>query len=247
MKTMLRRAVLFISAAGLLSAPGRAQDPAAKPPAFVPVPAPLVPPRTGVSERVVLSDATTRTLAGWDGDPAYWSVQDGAFVAKASGKVPTTFLFTRKKYSDFRLILWSKVVTSENHAGVCLWGEQVADKDPKNLWAYKGPLVCFPGVYLWDYNTSKGIPIDPAGVAAGKEVVSQHDWIKVEILAQGNRIRAAFNGRQVLDWREPDPSRLKEGPIGLQLHHFDSPQEVIYKDVVIEAFPKEDRLITLKE
>jgi hypothetical protein len=35
------------------------------------------------------------------------------------------------------------------------------------------------------------------------------------------------------------------GPIGLQLHHHDHPQEVIYKDIVIETFPKEDRLLTL--
>jgi hypothetical protein len=50
----------------------------------------------------------------------------------------------------------------------------------------------------------------------------------------------------VLDWREPNPGRLRSGPIGLQLHGYLKPQEVIYKDVVIETFPKEDRLITLR-
>ena len=253
MKSILLRAVLLISIFGLIPTPGRTQATAATPPAsppsvaFVPVPAPNVPPRTGVSERLVLSTVTTQTLDGWDGNPEWWSVKDGAFTAKATGKVPTSFLLTRKNYSDFRLTLWSKVVVSENHAGVALWGEQAPGKDATNLWAYKGPLVCFPGIYLWDYNTNKSIPIDPAGQAYTKEHVHQHDWIQVEILAQGNRIRAAFNGHQVLDWREPDPSRLKAGPIGLQLHGHGLPQEVIYKDVVIETFPKEDRLITLKD
>jgi len=51
----------------------------------------------------------------------------------------------------------------------------------------------------------------------------------------------------VLDWREPDPSLLQTGPIALQLHGYTKPQEVIYKDVVIETFPKEDRLITVQE
>ncbi len=227
-----------------LHLPDPAPGPA--PTAFVAAPAPDVPPRVGPSERLVLSDATTRTLEGWDGSPEWWSVKAGAFTAKADGKVPTSFLLTRKNYSDFRLTLWSKVVESENHAGVSLWGEQTAGKDATNRWAYQGLLVCFPGVYLWDYNTNKSIPIDPAGVAIGKEVARQHDWIKVEILAQGNRIRAAFNGRQVLDWREPDPRRLKAGPIGLQLHGHSLPQEVIYKDVVIETFPKENRLITVE-
>ncbi len=225
-----------------------AQTPATPLPApFVAVPAPVVPPHTGPNEHIVLSDASTRTLDGWDGSPEWWSVKEGAFIARAGGKVPTSFLLTQKNYSDFRLILWSRVVESENHIGVSLWGEQAPGKDPANRWAYKGLLVCFPGIYLWDYNTNKGIPIDPAGQAYTKDFVKQHDWVKVEILAQGNRIRAAFNGHQVLDWREPDPGRLKAGPIGLQLHGHDHPQEVSYKDVVLETFPKEDRLITLKD
>jgi Domain of Unknown Function (DUF1080) len=111
---------------------------------------------------------------------------------------------------------------------------------------YKGLLVIFPGLGMWDYNLNKGIPVDQDGKAIAKKVTSQNEWIKVEILAQGNRIRAAYNGYQVLDWREPNPDRLKEGPIGLQLHGFGNPQEVLYKDVVIETFPKEDRLITVK-
>ena len=224
----------------------RQRLPEPAPAAFAAMPAPNLPPRAGPNERLVLSDAATRTLEGWDGNPDWWSVKEGAFIAKASGKVPTSFLFTQRNYSDFRLVLWSRVVESENHAGVSLWGEQTPGKDATNRWAYKGLLVCFPGIYLWDYNTNKGIPIDPAGQAITKEFIRQHDWIKVEILAQGNRIRAAFNGRQVLDWREPDPGRLKAGPIGLQLHGHNLPQEVIYKDVVIETFPKEDRLITVE-
>jgi Domain of Unknown Function (DUF1080) len=246
MKTPQLRTVLLVLSALLFSSRCQAQSPAAPPlAAFVPIPAPEVPPQTGPGERAVLSNEKTSTLDGWDGNPAFWSVKDGAFIARSGVPVPTSFLFTKKNYSDFRLTLWTKVVESDNHAGVCLWGEQVSGKNPANRWAYRGLLVCFPGVYLWDYNTDKAIPIDPAGPAFTKANVGQHDWVEVEILAQGNRIRAAFNGHQVLDWREPNPSRLKVGPIGLQLHHYDHPQEVIYRDIVIETFPKEDRLLTL--
>lgn len=104
----------------------------------------------------------------------------------------------------------------------------------------------FPGLGLWDYVTNKNIQFDPSGKALAKKIAGQHDLIHIEMLAQGNRLRIAYNGQQVLDWREPNPGRLKAGPIGLQLHGFAKPQEVIYKDVVIETFPKEDRLITLK-
>jgi hypothetical protein len=78
-------------------------------------------------------------------------------------------------------------------------------------------------------------------------VTSQYEWVNVEILAQGNRVRAAFNGVEVLEWREADLSRVKPGPIGVQLHAWSGPQEVLYKDIVVETFPREDRLITLKK
>ena len=107
--------------------------------------------------------------------------------------------------------------------------------------------MIFPGLSLWDHRTNKTIPVDPAGKALAEKIAGQHDWIHVEILAQGSRVRVAYNRQQLLDWRELDPSRLKTGPIGLQLHGFTKWQEVVYKDVAIETFPKQDRLITINE
>jgi hypothetical protein len=43
-----------------------------------------------------------------------------------------------------------------------------------------------------------------------KKVGKQHDWNDLEILAQGNRVRVVVNGTQVVDWRDPDPDRIKE-------------------------------------
>ena len=121
------------------------------------------------------------------------------------------------------------MVESENHAGVCFWG-------------LPGPLVIFPNPSMWDYIGNKGIRIYKP---TAEKVTSQHEWVKVEILAQGNRVRAAFNGVQVMEWREADLGRIKEGPIGIQLHGSSSAQEVLYKDIVVETFPREDRLVTL--
>jgi hypothetical protein len=50
----------------------------------------------------------------------------------------------------------------------------------------------------------------------------------------------------VVDWRDPEPNRIKPGPIGLQLHSNKVPQEVRFKDLVIETFPQEQRLLTAK-
>jgi hypothetical protein len=33
----------------------------------------------------------------------------------------------------------------------------------------------------------------------------------------------------------------------MQLHGFNGQQKVLYKDIVVETFPKEDRLLTVKK
>ena len=54
-----------------------------------------------------------------------------------------------------------------------------------------------------------------------------------------------MNGALVADWRDPEPDRIQEGPIGLQLHSNNEPQEVHFKDLTLTTFP-EDKLTTIK-
>jgi hypothetical protein len=101
----------------------------------------------------------------------------------------------------------------------------------------------FPsGWGLYDLFRRNGLPVNtkPAK-AAGK----QHDWNDMEILAQGNRIRLVVNGKQVLDWRDPEPKLIMEGPIGLQLHSNSVAQEVHFKGLELTTFP-DDKLVTVK-
>jgi hypothetical protein len=90
---------------------------------------------------------------------------------------------------------------------------------------------------MYDLYGRKGLPVDPA---PAKKVGKQHDWNDLEILAQGNRVRVAVNGTQVIDWRDPSPEKILEGPIGLQLHSNKVPQEVHFKDLVLTTFPPVD-------
>ena len=128
------------------------------------------------------------------------------------------------------------------HSGIAFWGRLAPEEnDP---YTYAGHLVMFPsGWGMFDLYGRRGLPVDPA---PAKKVGKQHEDNRLEILAQGNRVRVAVNGAQVIDWRDPLPDRIKEGPIGLQLHSNEVPQEVHFKDLVVETFPKEDRLLTVK-
>jgi hypothetical protein len=203
--------------------------------------APVVPPRQGKSETLVLFNG--KDLDGWEGHAKHWSVRDGSIVGKNTEPVPvSTYLLTKRPFSDFRIKAKVKLAESEMHSGIAFWGRVAPEKnDP---YTYAGHLVMFPsGWGMYDLYGRNSLKVDPA---PAKKVGKQHDWNDLEILAQGNRVRVAVNGTQVVDWRDPEPDRIKEGPIGLQLHSNMVPQEVWFKDLTLETFPKEDRLITVK-
>jgi hypothetical protein len=243
--------LLVLSAALLTAGLLTAQEKKAAPKKAPPKAAPVVPPREGKSETVHLFDG--KSLDGWEGYTDLWSVHDGVIVGKNTKKLDhSTYLLTKKKYTDFRLTLAAKLVTSEMHSGVAFWGEVYPKangkvKDPKadrSEYTYKGHLVMFPSGYgMYDLFGRNGLPVD-GGPA--RKVGKQHDWNDIEILAQGNRVRVAVNGTAVVDWRDPEPNRIKEGPIGLQLHSNPMPQEMQFKGLVLETFPKEDKLLTVK-
>jgi hypothetical protein len=205
--------------------------------------APIVAPREGKSETIKLFNG--KNLDGWEGFEKYWSVKDGVIVGKNDKEVKaSTYLLTKKKFSDFRLLATVKLVKSEMHSGIALWGRILPDKKEDYFkYTYQGHLVMFPSDWgLYDLYRRNGLGVDGA---PAKKAGKQHDWNKLEILAQGNRIRLAVNGKLVVDWRDPKPDLIKEGPIGLQLHQNTEAQEVHFKDLVLTTFP-EEKMTTVK-
>lgn len=209
--------------------------------AGAPAEAPLVPPRHGKSETIKLFNG--KDLDGWEGHDQYWSVQDGELVAKNVKRVKvSTYLLTKRTFSDFRMRLAVKLVEGDRHSGLVFWGRVAPEHHDK--YAYAGHLVIFPVEFgIYELYGRKSLPVDRQPAL---KAVKEHDWNDVEILAQGNRIRMVLNGALVIDWRDPEPDRIKEGPIGLQLHEHKIPQEIHYKNLVLTTFP-EDKLETMKE
>ena len=203
---------------------------------------PLVKPLVGESETI--KPFNGKDLDGWVGHTELWSVKDGVIVAKSKDPVKvSTYLLTKQKFTDFRMTSKVKLVESEMHSGIAFWGRIAPDKGD-DKYTYAGHLVMFPsGWGMFDLYGRNGLPPDGA---PAKKVGKQHDWNDLEILAQGNRVRVAVNGVAVVDWRDPEPKRIKAGPIGLQLHSNTVPQEIHFKDITITTFPKENKLTTVK-
>lgn len=198
-------------------------------------------PKEGKTETIKLFNG--ENLEGWEGHDDLWSVQDGIIVAKNTKPIKvSTYLLTKQKFSDFRLTATVKLVESEMHSGIAFWGRNAPEKGDK--YTYAGHLVMFPsGWGMYDLFGRNGLP--PDGGPA-KKVGKQHDWNDLEILAQGDRVRVAVNGAQVIDWRDPQPERIKEAPIGLQLHSNTVSQEIHFKNLTVTTFPKGD-LTTVKK
>ena len=88
-------------------------------------------------------------LSGWAGQTSkYFSVEQGEIVGRnAADNAPaaSTYLVTTRKYRNFRLLFESRLVTSEMHSGIALWGRNVEKGgDP---WSYQGHLVMYPSGY----------------------------------------------------------------------------------------------------
>jgi hypothetical protein len=88
-------------------------------------------------------------LSGWEGQTAkYFSVDDREIVGRntqENAPVASTYLVTKDKYRNFRLIFEAKLVSGETHSGIALWGKTVEKAgDP---YSYMGHLVMFPSGY----------------------------------------------------------------------------------------------------
>lgn len=183
-------------------------------------------------------------LAGWEGHIGkYFSVENGVIVGRNSqdnAPKSSTYLLTKQNYRNFRLIFESRLVTSEMHSGISLWGK-VIEKD-EGPYTYQGHLVMYPSGYgYYDLFRRNSIYQDTLGVA--RRVGLQHDWNRMEILAIGHRIRHVVNGQLVADWSDPQPELCESGPIGLQLHSNNVPQEVQWRGLILTENPQ-DVLVT---
>lgn len=186
-----------------------------------------------------------KDFKGWQGHiDKYFSIKDGVIIAKNdkdNAPKVSTYLLTEKKYRNFRLIFEGKLVESHMHSGIAIWGKQHEHEGEKIT--YQGHLVMFPEHWgYWDLFRRNWIYQDDGRAKAADNVGG---WNKMEILAIGDRIRLAVNGKLAADWTDPKPELCGEGPIGLQLHSNTVPQEIHFRGLILSEDPI-DEMITVE-
>jgi hypothetical protein len=200
--------------------------------------APDLPPRVGQSETIVLFNG--KDLEDWAGHKdKLWSVRDGILVGRNDDSLlVSTYLISRRRFTDFALAFSVRLVRSPQMAGVAFWGNVVPNRG--DSFTYKGYLLQVTPP--WGIYETFGRGSLTANSQVARAAWRANDWNDWEIFAQGNRIRAVLNGTLILDWRETEPTRIKEGPIALQLRAQELPQEIHYRSLTVTTFPDDSRL-----
>jgi hypothetical protein len=186
-----------------------------------------------------------KDLSGWSGDETRWSVKHGMIRGANDDKVASsTYLFTAKKYRNFRMLLEVKQTMSDKHStmhsAVAALGEQFTDEG-ENKFGFKGPLLMFCHDWgIWDAHRRNRV----APVGRGNELEKKGQWNQIEILVRGDRIRFAANGEEVFDFTDK-PEMLQACQLGLQLHSNGQPQEYHFRSLLLTEEPA-DKLVTVK-
>ncbi len=171
-------------------------------------------------------------LALWRGDEGTWSVVQGEVVARtANVSGANRFLRSDLVAGDFRLVLKFQLETRDSSGGIVFRAEPTPDG---GLRGYRiGISSQSWGVLSED--GGRGIlrqPQPSVGPGPGPIPAS---WNTLELVAVGSRIRAALNGRLVLDL--DDPPGPRQGLIALRLPAQGS-VHARFADLQLEPSPK---------
>ena len=178
-----------------------------------------------------------KTLAGWEGDAAWWRVEAGEIRGGSlTTKVPKNFfLATEKSYQNFDL----RVKLRLTGTGFVNSGIQMRSVRVPNSSEMSGYQVDYgKGWYgkIYDESRRNKVIAESKDAAAVLAAVKEGEWNEYRILAEGNRIRSWVNGVPALDYVETEPNIAADGKIGIQIHS-GGMAEIQAKDILIEELP----------
>lgn len=200
-----------------------------------------------------------KDLTGWDGDPRFWSVVDGAIRGQTTpekkAKHNTFCVWRGGTLKDF--ILKIKFRIRNGNAGIQYRSKEFAKWRIKG---YQAEVENAPGkvgfLYHehgrgWLVNVGDFLEIDKEGnkhvvgkVTDVKQLIKdgyykKQDWNEYTIIARGNHVIHILNGYQTVELIDNDPvGRCMEGVLALQIHVGD-PMLVEYKDIYIKELKAE--------
>ena len=202
-----------------------------------------------------------KTLAGWEGDPKYWRVEEGTLVGEitpATVVKSNTFIIWRGgRPKDFELKLDYRITPAGN-SGINYRSQAVPDPvSPDNRFALRGYQFDLDGGkrYVGNNYEEKGrlfvavrgqvtrvaggrppVVLATIGDAAELAGVATDDWNAVHLVIRGNTLVHLLNGRLMSITIDDDvPSRPVDGLLGVQVH-VGPPMKVEYRNIRLKRW-----------
>ena len=200
-----------------------------------------------------------KTLAGWDGNPELWSVEDGAITGKTKGPdhlAYNQFLVWNGVVKNFELR--AKVKCSASNSGIQYRSKALPEVGKWVVGGYQCDIHANPPYNGMVYDErGRGILVQNGQSViiddkAAKWLSAEHDPVKVDftewheyvIIAQGNRLIHKVDGKVTIELVDHDAkNRELEGLLAFQVHK--GPAMIVQiKDVMLKELP-EVPLVTL--
>ncbi len=178
------------------------------------------------------------SLAGWEGDPKIWRVQDGALTGGSLTEMVTRneFLATKAEYGNFIVRLKIKLTGSE---GFLNSGFQIRSQRVPGDSEMAGYQCDYGDPSWWGciYDESRRNKLmAQSDMKALDPVIKRGDWNEYVIRADGPRITTWINGVMGVDYTEADPAIVQSGRMGIQVHG-GGKALVQVKDITLEELP----------
>lgn len=202
-----------------------------------------------------------KTLAGWEGNPAYWRVENGVLTGEITAsnviKSNTFIIWQGGSPADFELKLDYRI-TEAGNSGINYRSVVVPDPvTPENRFAMRGYQFDLDGRRRYDGNNyeEKGrmflavrgqmshvvggrTPVVLASFATSDELASvpTSGWNAAHLVVRGNTAAHILNGRLMSITIDDDaPNRRLEGLIGMQVHT-GPPMKIEYRNIRLKRW-----------
>jgi hypothetical protein len=171
-----------------------------------------------------------QSLAGWQGDPLLWVIEDSMLIGRSPGIGYNDFLATGKSFANFTLRLQAQLVDNTGNSGIQFRSERVTGS--MEMSGYQADI----GPEYWGnlYDESRrNTNLAVADAKVLKKGLKPTDWNEYEIHAEGAHVVLKINGGTTVDYTETDSSVAPAGRIAVQIHSGPA-LEVRFRDIRIK-------------
>ncbi|MDO4569810.1 MAG: DUF1080 domain-containing protein [Planctomycetia bacterium] len=193
-----------------------------------------------------------KSLEGWDGDPTFWSVQDGCITGISTSEKSVqynTFLVWEGEVADFELLIDFRLY---NHNSGIQYRAFLNPGKPWSLGGYQGDIAGQPHMGIVYGENFRGILSERGNktlLKDGKKTVVEsigdkndllkavdlEGWNTYRIVAKGNVCTQYINGVKMSEVVDEDDVARASGLLGLQMHVGPS-MKVQFKNVFLKKF-----------